>query len=203
MNLLDILSFTLAMFLLAIIPGAGVFAVISTALISNMKNTFYIIAGIVLGDIIFLLLAIFSLGLIQSILGELFIFIKYLGGLYLLYIAYKIFTSNTNINIDSISNTSKQKNFFAGFIITLSNPKVILFYISFLPTFISLDNLILSDILIILGLVIIVLSCVMSLYAFSATKAKQSLKSQNNIKIQNYSAASAMSLAGFYLLFSK
>ena len=202
MNLLDILSFSLAMFLLAITPGAGVFAVISTALNSSIKNSFYMITGIILGDIIFLLLAIFSLSSIQTILGDMFIFIKYIGGIYLLYLAYKIFTSSCIINIKENQNIKTSKNFIAGLVITLSNPKVILFYISFLPTFIDLQKLIINDIFIIIILVTLVLSFVMSFYAISASKVKASLNNKKYIKTMNISASVAMTIAGIYLLFS-
>ena len=202
MNLLDILSFSLAMFLLAITPGAGVFAVISTALNSNIKNSFYMITGIILGDIIFLLLAIFSLSSIQTILGDMFIFIKYIGGIYLLYLAYKIFTSSCIINVKENQNIKTSKNFITGLVITLSNPKVILFYISFLPTFIDLQKLIINDIFIIITLVTLVLSFVMSFYAISASKVKASLNNKKYIKTMNISASVAMTIAGIYLLFS-
>lgn len=203
MSIFDILSFSFAIFLLAITPGPGVFAIISISLNSNMKNAFFMILGLVLGDIIFLLLAIFSLSSIQSILGEMFILIKYIGGLYLFYIAYKIFTSSSKINLNHNQNINLSKSFISGLLITLSNPKVILFYISFLPTFINLENLLLSDILIILTLVIILLSIVMGVYANSARKAKESFKDEKYIKKINFFAALAMSIAGSYLIFSK
>ena len=203
MSILDILSFFIAMFLLAITPGPGVFAVLATSLKSNIKNSFYMIGGIVLGDIIFLLLAIFSLGAIQSILGDMFIIIKYIGGVYLLYLSYKIFTSSTQIDLNNNYNINTSRSFITGLAITLSNPKVILFYISFLPTFISLENLVTSDILIVILLVIIVLSSVMSFYALGANKAKKSLRNQKNIKKINILASVAMSIAGTYLIISK
>ena len=202
MNLLDILSFSIAMFLLAITPGPGVFAVLATSINSNIKNSFYMISGIVLGDVIFLLFAIFSLSSIQTILGDMFIFIKYVGGIYLLYLAYKIFTSSCIINIKESQNINTSKNFIAGLVITLSNPKVILFYISFLPTFIDLKKLVLNDILIVILLVILVLSFVMISYAIGAYKAKLSLNNKKYIKTMNISASAAMSIAGIYLFFS-
>ena len=93
MSLLNIFAFSLAMFLLAITPGPGVFATISRALSSGFLNASFVVMGIVIGDIIFLLLAIFGLSAIASILGDFFILVKYLGGIYLLFLGYKILTS--------------------------------------------------------------------------------------------------------------
>ena len=96
MTLLSILAFSGAMFLLAITPGPGVFATISRAMASGFTNASFVVLGIVLGDIIFLLLAIFGLSTIAVYLGDLFVFVKYAGGLYLLYLGFKILSSKVS-----------------------------------------------------------------------------------------------------------
>ena len=157
MSLLNIFAFSLAMFLLAITPGPGVFATISRALSSGFLNASFVVMGIVIGDIIFLLLAIFGLSAIASILGDFFILVKYLGGIYLLFLGYKILTSKEQeTNLKGIYELSWKKNFLTGLIITLSNPKVILFYLGFLPTFINLQTLTAIDIFIISTVVVVV-----------------------------------------------
>ena len=201
MSLLNILAFASAMFLLAITPGPGVFATISRALASGFTNASFIVLGIVLGDIIFLLLAIFGLSAIASMLGDFFILVKYLGGAYLIFLAYTIFTAKEkDTNIKGVYELSWKKNFLAGLLITLSNPKVILFYLGFLPTFINLHTLNASDIVIISIIVTLVLGSVMLTYAYTASKANSLLKNRSSKRKMNIIASSVMFTAGSFLI---
>ena len=201
MSLLNVLAFSIAMFLLAITPGPGVFATISRALSSGFLNASFVVIGIVIGDIIFLLLAIFGLSAIASILGDFFILVKYLGGIYLLFLGYKILTSKEQeTNLKGIYELSWKKNFLTGLIITLSNPKVILFYLGFLPTFINLQTLTAIDIFIISTVVTIVLGGVMLAYAYSASSAKNLFKSKSSKRKMNIAAGSVMISAGAVLI---
>jgi threonine/homoserine/homoserine lactone efflux protein len=195
------LAFSGAMFLFALSPGPGLFAIISSGLSSSFKNTSFLVMGMVLGDIIFLLLAIFGLSTIASVLGEFFIIIKYLGGAYLLYLGYKILTSKEDeTNIQGMEELSWKKNFFAGLFITLSNPKVILFYLGFLPTFINLEILTATDIVIVTTLVTIILGGVLLGYAYSASSAKKLFKNKSAKKKMNIIAGSVMVTAGGTLI---
>lgn len=201
MSLLSLLAFSGAMFLLAVTPGPGVFATISRALASGFTNASFVVLGIVLGDIIFLLLAIFGLKSIALILGDFFIFVKYLGGAYLIYLGYKILTAKEHkMNIKGKSELSWKKNFITGLLITLSNPKAILFYLGFLPTFVDLNSLNSLDILIISFIVTLVLGSVMLVYAYSASGAKKLFKSKSSIKKMNITAGSVMIGAGGALI---
>ncbi|WP_044419101.1 LysE family translocator [Halarcobacter anaerophilus] len=201
MSLLSLLAFAGAMFLLAVTPGPGVFATISRALASGFTNASFVVLGIVLGDIIFLLLAIFGLKSIALILGDFFIFVKYLGGAYLIYLGYKILSAKEHkMNIKGKSELSWKKNFITGLLITLSNPKAILFYLGFLPTFVDLNSLNSLDILIISFIVTFVLGSVMLVYAYSASGAKKLFKSKSSIKKMNITAGSVMIGAGGALI---
>ena len=201
MSLLNVLTFSLAMFLLAITPGPGVFATISRALSSGFSNSSFLVLGIVIGDIIFLLLVIFGLSAMASMLGEFFILVKYVGGVYLLFLGYKILTSKEKeTNIKGIHELSWKKNFLTGLIITLSNPKVILFYLGFLPTFINLQSLNAIDIVIISMIVTIVLGGVMLAYAYSASSAKNLFKNKSSKRKMNIVAGTVMISVGAVLI---
>lgn len=201
MTLLNIFAFSGAMFLLAITPGPGVFATISRALASGFSSASFVVLGIVLGDIMFLLLAIFGLSAIASILGDFFILVKYLGGIYLLFLGYKILTSKENeTEIKGIQELSWKRNFLTGLLITLSNPKVILFYLGFLPTFVNLQTLNIFDIITISFIVAIILGGVMLAYAYSASSAKKLFKNKNTNKKMNLLAGSVMITAGGILI---
>jgi threonine/homoserine/homoserine lactone efflux protein len=92
--------------------------------------------------------------------------------------------------------TSKSGNFFGGLLITLGNPKVILFYCGFLPTFVSLSELTLPDMFIIITVITTVLFVVLGSYAWLASSARQLLKTPLQIKKLNRSAGAIMATAG-------
>ncbi|QKF80643.1 lysine transporter [Halarcobacter ebronensis] len=201
MSFLTILAFAGAMFLLAVTPGPGVFATVSRALASGFTNAAILVVGIILGDIVYLLMAIFGLKSIAMYMGEFFIFVKYIGGVYLIYLGYKILTSKqSSTNIKAKSELSWKKNFLTGLLITLSNPKVILFYLGFLPTFVNLNSLKVFDILIIVSITIFVIACVLLSYAYSASGAKKLFKSKSAQKKMDIAAGSVMITAGGVLI---
>ncbi|ADG92242.1 Lysine exporter protein (LYSE/YGGA) [Arcobacter nitrofigilis DSM 7299] len=201
MSLLNIFAFAGAMFLLAITPGPGVFATVSRALASGFSNAAFVVFGIILGDLIFLLSAIFGLSAIASIMGDFFILVKYLGGIYLLFLGYKILTSKEKqTDVKGVQELSWKKNFITGLLITLSNPKVILFYLGFLPTFVNLTTLSTLDIVIISLVTALVIACVLLFYAYSASGARSLFKSKSAKRKMNIAAGSVMITAGGALI---
>ncbi|WP_024954113.1 LysE family translocator [Sulfurospirillum arcachonense] len=201
MDFLTIMAFSGALFIFMASPGPGTFAIIARALGSGFNHAFSMSLGIVLGDLIFLLMAIFGLNAIANMMGEVFIIVKYIGGIYLLYLGYKIFTSKANENsVKNVKSISYGKDFITGLFVCLSNPKVILFYLGFLPTFIDLNALTTSDIWLVSSLVVSILTLVLGSYAYFAAKAKKVIKRPKTQNIMNKLAGSVMLGAGGYLL---
>ena len=135
MTLYSIIGLSLAMMVLAASPGPGVFATVARSLASGFRPALAVICGIVLGDIIFLLLATFGLSVIAQALGDLFLVVKICGGAYLVFLGVKLWVKKPEL----VSSKYEKRtglgwgNFTSGLVITLSNPKVILFYCGFLP----------------------------------------------------------------------
>jgi threonine/homoserine/homoserine lactone efflux protein len=191
-----------AVFVLGLSPGPGVFATISRATASGFSNASLVVAGIVVGDVVFLLLAIYSLGFMTLVLGELFVLVKYIGGMYLIYLAYKIWTSKVlPPNIVQNHELSCKTNFFSGLLITLANPKVIVFYLGFLPAFMDLQVLTNTDIVVAVMIVAVTLSCVLLCYAYMASRAKELLKSPVAMSRLNKISSCVMIGAGILLIF--
>lgn len=190
-----------ATFLLGITPGLGVFATISRAIASGFANALFVVAGIVIGDVVYLLVAIYGLGFIATTMGELFGLIKYIGGAYLIYLGYKIYTNEvSSANILKVPKLSWRTNFSSGLLITLGNPKVIVFYLSFLPAFMELETLSSADIVATVLIVSATLSCVLSSYAYMASKAKEIFKSSSAMTRLNKISGVAMVGAGTMLI---
>ena len=198
MTIYSAIGFSVAMLVLAASPGPGVFATIARALASGFRPSVAVICGIVLGDVIFLLFAAFGLSMVARALGNMFFIVKICGGAYLIWLGVRIWlkkpepvTANQNRNIHS-----QWGNFATGLVITLSNPKVILFYCGFLPTFLDLSALTFIDMVIVVTIITLVLGCVLGTYAFLASRARRMFTNQQAVKRLNRAAGGVMVAAG-------
>lgn len=201
MTLLSISGLAAAMFLLAITPGPGVFATVSKALSSGFKSTVPVVFGIVIGDLIFLLFAIYGLSAIAETFNTIFLTIRYLGSAYLVWLGIKLWRSSAErVDIAAMKLQSDRAGFLVGLSITLGNPKVIIFYLSFLPTFIQLEQLSTIDVISAASVVSLVLGSVMLFYAYTASRTRELFKSARAQNKMNRAAGTAMIGTGALLL---
>lgn len=183
----------MAMIISAAVPGPGVFACIAKALASGFKASTIVILGIVFGNIIFLLFAILGLSAIAQMLGDLFIIIKWSGGAYLFWIGLKMWRSEPGIlESEKISIKNKRSDFISGLFVPFSNPKVILFYVSLLPSFLDLSALNMADMVIAAFLVAFALVIVLAGYSYIASRSRRIFTSHRALRNLNRGAGAAM-----------
>ena len=82
-----------AMAVLAAVPSTSVLVVSARSASSGFRHGALTAAGIVLGDIVFILLAVFGLALLVEVMGPAFVLVKYAGGAYLLWLGAMIWRS--------------------------------------------------------------------------------------------------------------
>ena len=216
MSLISVFSFAIAMFILAATPGPGVFAIISRSLASGFKTTLVMIAGCITGDIIFLLSSIMGMAVVAQTLGNLFILVKIIGGIYLIFLGIRIWMKKPvpiqkqnnrdqkTILYGKYSGTLRKSqtwrlcsgHYLSGLGITLANPKVILFYCGFLPTLLNLSSMTNFDIVIVTLVLAIVLSIVLIFYAYIASSARVFFSSTGSVKWLNRTSGTIMVTAG-------
>ena len=198
MTLYSTIGLSVAMLVLAASPGPGVFATVARALASGFLPALAVIIGIVLGDIIFLMFAFFGLSIIAQALGDLFFILKICGGAYLIFLGIRIWMREPALasNEDGNHNRPGWGNFVSGLVVTLSNPKVILFYCGFLPTFLDLSALTLSDLALVVGIITTVLACVLSTYALLASRARSMFTNKKAARRLNRAAGTVMVATG-------
>lgn len=201
MTLESAISFFIAIFIFGITPGPGVFAILARALVNGAGSCVMLALGMTISDILYLIAACFGLAVIATHWSELFTVIRVVGAIYLLYLGWKMW--HAPLDLSAAENNQKKGHalgFLQGFLISASNPKVILFYIAFLPTFMDLTVLSNSDIALAALLTLVGLMMGLMLIAVFASKARRWFKSEQAVKRLNRSAGSVMAGAGAYLL---
>ncbi len=131
-----LISFSIATLALAISPGPDNIYVLTQSLVNGAKSGIATTAGLISGCIVHTTLLAFGISAIITASEEIFYGIKVLGACYLLYLAYKIYRSDTNI---SLTNNAPKKSYLqlfkTGVIMNLLNPKVMIFFLAFFPGF--------------------------------------------------------------------
>lgn len=195
-------SFFIAVLIFGITPGPGVFAIMARALMHGATSCLPMALGMIVSDILYLIAACLGLATIATHWSELFTVIRIIGAAYLLYLGYKMWTapvSSDEFNASKSQKGSVAANFLQGFLISASNPKVILFYIAFLPTFMDLSVLSSGDIVLASVLTLVGLLIGLMAIAVFADKARGFFRSPRAMKGLNRSAGSIMAGAGAYL----
>lgn len=195
-------TYLLAIFLFAITPGPGVFALIATGMNAGFRRCISLTVGMTLSDVLYLLLATFGLATLAEHWGEVFGVIRVLGALYLFYLGWKLWTSPTQDDEMPAAGASggALAGMMQGFLISASNPKVILFYIAFLPTFVDLDRLGGSSLTLLVALTVVGLMGGLCLVAAGAARARRIFRSSHAQRRLNRGAGSLMIGAGALLI---
>lgn len=188
---------------LAAIPGASVALVVARSATRGIANGLAVAGGIVLGDLVFIAFALLGLSAIAEAMGDLFMFVKMIGGIYLIWLGYSLFSKNdpTEIKEHKANNSwSLAASFMAGFALTLGDIKAIIFYASLLPVFIDFSSIQSSDILSLIFITIFSVGGVKAMYAVFSNKVAAYAQKTNMESTARKTAAGLMVGAGSYLL---
>lgn len=181
----SIVQFLSASILLTLSPGPDILYVLSSAMRRGFAVGFFIALGLCSGLVVHT--ALVGFGAAKAIEHNLmwqWIF-KIFGAAYMLYLAYKVFRSPAQIELNTEDNpTSRFRKLYAqGFLMNVLNPKVSLFFLAFLPQFINADGDALLSQAIVLGLLFFAQALIVfSLVSYFAGKLAAPLS--QNVKLQ-------------------
>ncbi|MDH5356018.1 MAG: LysE family translocator [Gammaproteobacteria bacterium] len=196
------IAFVAASSILLIIPGPTILTVISYSISHGHRVKLPLIAAVALGDSSALALSLLGLGTLLAHSAFWFQLVKWVGGLYLLYLGIKMLRSGVKPTGfgSSENNDSGWKLFTNTYLVTALNPKGIVFFIAFLPQFIS-PAYGLSQQLWMLAITFVVLAVLnATLYALFAGQARILLSSDKTQRAFNFSGGSLLSIAGLWAL---
>ncbi len=187
LDLPTMLSFALAMALFGASPGPGIFAVVSRALSGGFASAMLLTLGLIAGDLVWLTLAASGMSVVAEMMGEFFVALKIVGGLYLVWMGVKTWRAPV-VAADlaaPVVRPSAMGTLMGGLAVTLSNPKAILFYMAILPTLLDLSTITASGLVMAAAVVVLVLALVCAGYAFLASRARRVLQSPGAMKRLN------------------
>lgn len=201
---IQLFTFIIAVFVFILTPGPGVFATIAKAMTQGAWSALPLAIGLAFGDAVYIVFSAYGLSALATNFNAAFTVIKIVGACYLFYLAYKMWTT-VPPKMNTVDVPLKQKNqgfksVLSGLLVSISNPKVILFYVSLLPSFFPVTHLNGLDIMV---LCMVIFGCAivgMMMYASMASYAQQQLKSLKARQRFNRVGASFMGLAGAWLV---
>ena len=199
MDLLTLISLIVATFIYAISPGPGLFAVLAIGTRFGPVPAIWLSLGHTIGDIIYVALAMLALSALAELINNSMLYVKILGASYLIFIGYQQYRSRGV----SFEQSSKRSSFFmlfvAGFIVGVTNPKTIIFYLSFLPVFIDLNDLSFRTEVQVLVAIGATVFFVLSLANILGIRLRRHIENPNNIKRINQVTGITMILVGVFV----
>ena len=195
-----IASLATIMLIGALVPSVSVLAVTTRSAAHGFSHGALTALGIVTGDLIFILIAIYGLALLAAALGDHFDLIRYIGGAYLIWLGFAFWHSRPAQAAARSSAASARSSFLTGLLITLADQKAILFYLGFFPAFVDLATLTLADTGIILAVAAFAVGAPKLLYAWLAERAGRLLHSKRMTRMLQAVAGTTLIGVGLVLI---
>lgn len=198
-------AFAIASTALLIIPGPTILTVISYSIAQGRRANIPLVGAVALGDSTALLFSMFGLGAVLATSAFWFTVIKWVGGLYLLYMGIRLLRagiSSMKVATPVVSG-SCWKLFANTYIVTALNPKGIIFFVAFLPQFITPSADAGLQLWILAATFVVLATLNATMYAVFAASARKMLASPLAQRRFNFIGGSLLSTAGVWALLAK
>lgn len=198
MSWYGLVTFCAAYFVAVATPGPGVAAVVAQGLSRGSRGVSAFITGFIVGDLIWFFAAALGLSALAQTAHTVFLIVKYAGALYLLYLAYRLWSAPTlSPAVGAGPDTAQQplKLFLGSLSLTLGNPKAMIFFIALLPSVVRLEALDWRGQLEIAAAIVIIQPAILGGYVLIATRARTWFRNPRAVKIVNRSSGTLMAAA--------
>ncbi len=183
--------------MLIISPGPSVAVVVGRTLGSGFRAGMTTAIGVYLGGATYLVLSFAGLTSLSESAGSIFTFIKYLGAAYLIWFGWKTIRAATSPNpVPLVSSQNIWRDLAVGLMVTLSNPKPIIFYSALLPTFLDISTASINDLGILLLILAICTLTIQGVYAYISNRTRRHAASGKITKRLRQTSGGAMIVAG-------
>lgn len=200
MNLSVFLAFVLATGLMIALPGPSVVLTVAHSVSFGWRRALATVAGETAGIAVQLAVASIGLASLLRAVASSFAWIRWAGAAYLAYVAVRLWFDARSVTEWEASSGSNANLFVQGLVITVPNPKSLLFIAAFLPQFIDADRGLAAQLAIIIPTFLAITFTVTSLWACLASGARAFLKGPKAMMLIKRSAAVLMAAAAAGML---
>ena len=192
------LAFAAASTILLIIPGPTIILVISYALGAGRGTALWTVIGVFFGDLVAMTLSVIGLGALLAASATAFTILKWIGGAYLIWLGYKLFTTPAEAqHLESkAAATSGPRMAFHAFLVTATNPKGIVFFIAFVPQFLNPAAPAAPQLAVMVATFTLLAAVNALVYAFAAGELRARLKRPGALRWLNRSGGAALMAMG-------
>jgi threonine/homoserine/homoserine lactone efflux protein len=188
-----LLIFGGTLFMAAGTPGPSIAALVARVLTRGARDVLPFLAAMWIGEAIWLTFAVAGLAAIAEAFHWAFVAIKWLGVCYLLYLAWKMWHAAPSAGGETLPEAqSPLRMFLAGMMVTLGNPKIMMFYVALLPSLIDIHAVTVAGWAELLAMMALVLIVIDFAWALLADRARTFLKSRRAVRIANRASAGTM-----------
>lgn len=202
MTLQTWLAFIGASIIILLIPGPTILLVIGDSLANRGRSAWSTVVGVAAGDTTAMAVSLAGAGALLAASATAFTVLKLVGGSYLVYLGIKSILSARRLRDDAPESTipvqkkSAGRRFLSAWTVTALNPKSIVFFVAFVPQFMSAEQTFLSQSAILLPTFVILAAANASMYALAAKLLAKRLTSVAAQRRFGYTGGAVMVGAG-------
>ena len=188
----DIVTFAVASLALLVIPGPAVIYILNRSVADGREVGLAAVAGLELGNLVHVLAASVGLSAVLATSATAFNVVKWLGAGYLIFVGIRTLLVRPTA-IEGLSGSmSRRRSFLQGIVVNTLNPKVALFFVSYLPQFIDSDQGAAWSQALVLGVIFVAIGCITDAsYALMASALRTVLVNGRSLPfVQRYVAGS-------------
>jgi threonine/homoserine/homoserine lactone efflux protein len=170
----DFLALAAVVLVAALTPGPAVTAIVARAITDGLRPAMAINAGVVTGDLLFLLLAAAGMAAAARSMGSLFDLLRIAGAGYLLWQGIALWRARPRAApaVDGTHEMEFRRNYAAGLLLMFGHVQAMLFYAALLPGFVDLARLTALDLVLLVAMLVVVIGGVNTGYAVLASRAR-------------------------------
>jgi threonine/homoserine/homoserine lactone efflux protein len=204
MNIDTLLLYTVVAFFYVTSPGPAIILAIVNGLRSDMQTVAISSLGNILGLFLLSTASILGLGVILKTSATLFMVVKVIGALYLIYLGVKFLKNRGGFDVKEDENFKLQRKkrfyFAEAFFLAVTNPKPILFFTAIFPQFLDLNYSLSQQFLIMTGIFVFISFFSLCAYGYLSKRSKAYLRDAKRINFLNKLTGGLFIVMGLGLL---